>query len=513
MALDYSNIQSVDTYHNPLQGPSDGQLIHALNTISFPNGGISKRGGYRTFLNKPDSAQVNALFAFPFQQGTQINLYRAAGSLLYYSLQGTANWVLAQGSTGTDAGGTIVNNAYVDSAVLNGTMIIADGGTPRHTINGTTFSNTVGAPLGAQYMTNYHQRIYASDGTSSNFTYSSYGSADNWNIALPADSSSFTIPGPGAVTKSFVAGDRLLIPKNKGALFNWDDITLVDTSTTFGPTSPKSITQIDDYWFYIHQLGMFGHDGANKQLISAPIQRMFYNKLGVAVSGVNLINSGNALGATLYWDYLAVVGNINDDFTGKIINNAIIKYDYQKNTFTYWQMSDFPTAITSYYDQNGHQQMIFGNATGDVFQYDPGATSDNTAAIPSEMIFMFTYASQGSSFTPTSASSVTGSSWQKRWKYYRAFFTPGCEMNVQFAFSDSMDPQRLRWSEAFNTRQVAGPNDYWQFSDGTLEIRFPNDSNNLPRSRFLFIRLYESSDSSQWTLFSQQVDAEPQLIG
>src|SRR6185437_7648516 len=108
MALDYSNIQSVDTYHNPLQGPSDGQLIHALNTISFPNGGISKRGGYRTFLNKPDSAQVNALFAFPFQQGTQINLYRAAGSLLYYSLQGTANWVLAQGSTGTDAGGTIV---------------------------------------------------------------------------------------------------------------------------------------------------------------------------------------------------------------------------------------------------------------------------------------------------------------------------------------------------------------------------------------------------------------------
>lgn len=510
MALDYFNIKSVDTYSNPLA--TDGQLIHALNTINFPSGGMSKRGGYRTLLNNPDGAQVNALFAFSHQDGTTLQVYRAAGSLLYYSLQGTSNWAVAKGSAGTDAGGTIVNGNFVDFAILNNVCIIADGGTVRHTTNGTAFVNTVNAPLNSQYVTQYHQRIYASDGTSSTLTYSSYGSADNWLIALPADSSSFTVPSDGAITKSFVAGDRLTIPKNKGRMFNWDDTTLVDMSTIYGPTSPRSIQQIDDYWFYVHQLGIFGFDGANKSVISNPIQRQFYNRLGVNVSGVNLINNGNALGAAFWWDYLAVVGNVNDDFTGKIINNAIIKYDYQKNAFVDWQFSDFPTAITSYYDTVGHQQLIFGDANGDCFQYDPGATSDNGKPIASEMVFLFTYASEGSSFTPTSAASLSGQSWQKRWKYLRAFFTPGCEINCQFAFSDSLAPQRLKWSEAFNTRSKAGPSDYWQFSDGVLEIRFPNDSNNLPRSRFLFVRYYESSDSSQWTLYGQQIDAEPQIV-
>lgn len=496
---------------------SDGQLIHALNVINFPMGGMSKRGGYQTFLNNPDNTQINALFAFTHQNGTTLQVYRAAGSLLYYSLQGTTNWAIAQGSAGTsDAGGTILNGNYVDYAVLNNTMIIADGGTPRHTTNGTQFLNTSNAPIGAQYMTQFHQRVYASDGTSSTLNYSSYGSADNWNTALPADSSSFTVPSDGAITKSYVAGDRLTIPKNKGKMFTWDDLTLTDTSTIYGPTSPRSIQQIDDYWFYIHQLGMFGFDGASKSILSNPVQRMFYNRLGGAAiggSGVNLVNAGSALGAAFQWDYFAVCGNMDDDFTGKLVNNCIIKYDYQKNTFVYWQFADFPTAITSFYDYLGHPQLIFGDANGDCFYYNPTTTSDNGKPIPSEMIFLFTYASQGSSFTQNSASSISGASWQKKWNWLRAFFTPGCEINVQFAFSDSLDPHRLKWSSPRNTKERSSPSDWFQFSDGALEIRFPNDSNNVPRSRFLFVRYYESSNSSAWCLYGQQIDADPQIVG
>ena len=511
MAQDYYNITSTNTYQNPLQ--TDGQLIHALNVINFPQGGMSKRGGYRTYLDNPDNQQVNAIFSFVHQDGTTLQIYRASGSQLYYSQMGTANWAIAQGSAGTDAGGAILNGNYVDYAILNNVMIIADGGTVRHTTNGSVFVNTVNAPANQQYVTQFHQRIYASDGTSSTLTYSSYGSADNWSIALPADSSSFTVPSDGAITKPFVAGDRLTIPKNRGKMFNWDDVTLTDMSTIYGPTSPRSIQQIDDYWFFINYLGMFGFDGASKSVLSNTIQRQFYNRLGVNVSGVNLINNGNALGAAYFWDYLAVVGNVNDDFTGKIINNAIIKYDYQKNTFVDWSFADFPTAICAINDKYGHQELVFGDASGDTFQYDPGATSDNGKPIASEMIFLFTYAAQGSSFTPSTANATSGQSWQKRWKYLRAFFTPGCEINVQFSFSDSLDPQRLKWSSPINTRDHGSPSDWWQFSDGSLEIRFPNDPNNLPRSRFLFVRYYESSDSSQWSLFGQQIDAEVQLVG
>lgn len=511
MALDYYNTTGINSYQNPLQ--TDGQLIHAVNVVNFPQGGMSKRGGYTSFLNNPDSNQVNALFAFPHQDGTTIQLYRASGSLLYYSLQGTANWATAQGSAGTDAGGTILNGNYVDSAILNNVCIIADGGTVRHTTNGTQFSNTVNAPLNSQYVTQYNQRIYASDGTSSNLTYSSYGSADNWLVALPADSSSFFVPDEGAITKTFVAGDRLTVPKNKGKMFIWDTLSLVDMSTAYGPTAPKAIKTIDDYWFYINQLGIFGFDGANKNVISNPIQRQFYNRLGLGISSSNFgnVNSSNAVAATYLWDYLVAVGNVTDDFVGRKISNALIKYDYQKDTFVNWQFHDFPTAMLSYKDYQNNNKLIFGNAQGQCFQYDITKTSDNGNPISTEMIFLFTYASQGESFTQTSASSQSGQSWEKRWKWLRAFFTPGCEINCQFSFSNSLDIQRLRWSETINTK--IGDGDYWQFSDGALEIRFPNDTNNLPRSRFLFVRYYESSDSSQYSLYGQQVDADVQTPG
>lgn len=500
--IEYFNISGCDTYQNPLE--TDGQLIAALNVINFPMGALSKRGGYRAVLNNPDGTAVNALFSFPKQNGTELYLYRAAGSLLYQSTQGTTNWAVA-------GNGTIANGNYVDSAILNNVMIVGDGSTPtRHTTNGTSFTNTTLAPV-AQYLTQFHQRIYAADGTSSLLTYSSYGSADNWNIAIPADSSSFIVPDAGAITKPFVAGDRLVIPKNKARMFNWDDASLVDMSTNYGPTSPRSIAQIDDYWFYIHQVGLFGYDGANKQILSNAIQRQFYNRLGVNVSGVNLINSGGAIATTYYWDYIAAVGNINDDFTGKQYSNALIKYDYQKNTFVDWQFANFPTAMHSYQDYLNHPQFIFGDTTGQVYQYDPGFASDNGAPISTEMVFLFTYAAQANSFSQTSAQTIFGSSYEKKWNYWRGFFNPGCESNIQFAFSNTMQYQHLKWSEARNVRERGQSVDDWfQVSDGVVEMRFPNDTNNQPRSRFLFIRIYDDSDTSQFNYYGCQIDAEIQ---
>ena len=503
--LEYFNITSVNSYQSPMQ--TDGQLIHALNVINFPMGALSKRGGYRPILDNPDGQQVNGLFAFPFQDGETIFTYRQSGTQLFYSTQGTANW--APGSLGTN----VIASNYIGNAVFNGILAIADGTNTLWTsTNGTSFTQPGGAPV-AQYLEVFHNRLYTTDGTSSNVQYSVANDPTNWSNSGTADSSELITTSPGACEGMFVAGDMLQITKSKGDIFTWDDTTLVDVSTIYGPSSPKSIAQIDDYWFYINYLGMFGDDGANKQLLSAPIQRMFYNRLGVNVSGVNLINSGNALGATYFWDYLAVVGNINDDFTGKALINALIKYDYQKNAFVYWTLADFPTAITSYVDLFNHQQLIFGNASGQVFAYDPGATSDNGAPIETEMVFLFTYAVQQTGFNQTSASMISGSSYEKKWNWIRLFFNPGDECNIQFAFSNTMQPQHLKWSSPRLTRERGQDNDDWfQVSDGVAEIRFPNDSNNLPRSRFLFLRIYDESDASQWTFYGSQIDAEIQDI-
>lgn len=502
--LEFFNIQSVNTYQNPLE--SDGQLIHALNVINFPSGALAKRGGYRAILNNLGS-QVNGLFAFPFQNGTQLYTYAEAGGTLFSSFQGTANW------TTTNFGTTQIADNYIGNAVFNGILAIADGTNTLWTsTNGTLFTQPGSAPV-AQYLEVFHNRLYTTDAISSNVQYSVANDPTNWSNSGTSDSSELITTSPGACEGMFVAGDMLQITKSKGDIFRWDDTTLVDVSTVYGPTSPKSITQIDDYWFYINGLGIFGDDGANKQLLSAPIQRMFYNRLGVNVSGVNLINDGNALGATFQWDYISVVGNMNDDFTGKVLTNALIKYDYQKNAFVYWQLNDFPTAITSYVDLFNHQQLLFGNSSGQVFQYDPGATSDDGAPIETEMVFLFTYAAQSNTFSPTSAQTIMGSSYEKKWNWMRLFFNPGDECNIQFAFSNTMQPQHLKWSSPRLTRDRGQSNDDWfQVSDGVVEIRFPNDTNNTPRSRFLFLRIYDESDASQWTFYGSQIDAEIQDI-
>src|SRR5258706_16404146 len=86
----YFNIGGVQTYTNPL--PQDGQLIHAVNVVSFPYGAKTKRSGYSTFLGTADGSQVNSLIDYHQQDGTTFNLMRASGSSLYSSQQGTGAW-------------------------------------------------------------------------------------------------------------------------------------------------------------------------------------------------------------------------------------------------------------------------------------------------------------------------------------------------------------------------------------------------------------------------------------
>lgn len=463
---------------------------------------MSKRPGYGTLLGTL-GAQVNSLFSFspyPTGGGTTLWLYAAAGSQLMYSQQGTGAWTLA-------GNGTITNGNHVGNAVLNNTLIVGDGaGSTRHTTSGTSFTNTTGAPV-AQYFSQYHQRIYVSDGTSSTLTWSSYGSADNWNTALPADSSSIDIPNEGGILAHFVAGDRLNIAKQRGDMFNWDDTSLVDMSTKYGPSSPWGISNIDDSWFYPNQYGIFKYDGANKNLISNAIQNHFYNKLGSEI-GTAAWGSAPAVGHV--WDYLVAVGTVTDDFTSRTIGDAIERYDFQKNQFTYWKFNNAPTAFHSFNDINQKRQLIFGDANGQVYQLDRTKTSDNGNPIQTELIFLFSYASQGEQFSPTSAQTLFGASYEKKWNWIRLFFNPGDELNVQFAFSNSLTYQNLKWSEAINTNDRTG--DFMQISDGVVEMRFPNDDNNQPRSRFMFLRIYDNSDNSQWTYYGCQISADPQLI-
>lgn len=506
--LQYFNIQGVSSGAiNPMS--SDGQLIYGLNITSgviVGNGAIAKRPGYRSYLQSLGT-QINTLFSFYDSSGTRLYTYAAAGSLLNYSTQGTGNWT--QASPGTINPGAYVGNAVMEQG-LTGTqfLCIGDGNQPLLvTSNGTSFTSPGSAPV-AQYLCPYLNVMYTTDGSTNILNASSPEDPTDWQIGGTNNSTQYYMANSGAAKNLFVAGNTLIITRSQGNIFTWDTTQFIDTSTTYGPSSPRSIAQIDDYWFYLNSFAVTGFDGAQKQVLSNPIQRQFYNRQG---SGITPTSFGTAPSTSWYWYYLTAVGTVTDDFTQRTIPNAILQYDYQNNQWFDWSFAAPPTAMHSYYDTNNVRQMIFGDATGQAYKMDMTATSDNGKPIQTDAIFLFTYDQQSTAFSQTSASALSTAMYEKKWNMLRMFFNPGDEVNVQFAFSNSLTLQRLTWSEAVLVKgRTKGT--YWQCSHGVLEMRFPDNENNPRRSRFLFMRVYDYSATSSWVYNGCMLDADPQII-
>lgn len=465
----YYQIGGINTYINPIL--QDGVMIHGVNVVNYPYGAITKRGGYSAFLGTPDSSSVNSLIDFHGinNSGTAFNLLRASGSVIYSSAQGTGAWTV----TGN---GTISSGGHVDGAILNNTLVLGDGvGSTRHSTDGTSFTNTSLAPL-APYFEQYQGRIYAA-GTASFLSYSSAGDGTNWNTSGTSDSATFLIPGSGKLGKIFKCADTLIAPKNTGLMYKWDGFSLIDMSTEYGPSSPYCIGRSEGYRFFLNQYGHFGFDGSKPQILSNTIQRQFYNtaQTGIAGTAFPTIPAGCHI-----YDYLAAVGTITDDFTQRVIPNAIIKYDFQKNQYLNWSFADNPTVFLSYLDTNNARQLIFGNSTGQCFKMDNTMT-DAGAPIVSEMVFLYTFGTPG---------------FEKNWKFWRGFFNPGCEAKVQVACSNVLSYDNLVWR------------DLGDVSSGVAEFPFLSSDS----SRFLFVRIYDSSHSSRFSFYGSEIQAQINVV-
>jgi hypothetical protein len=460
----------INTYVNPLT--KDGLLIHAVNVKSSPYGAMSKRTGYSTFLGTADGAQVNSLFSFPNigNYGTTVNLFRASGSALYHSVQGTGAWTLS-------GNGTITNGAHVGNAILDNVLVVGESaGATRHSTNGTSFTDTTFAPVG-EFLEQFQNRIYIA-GTSSTLFYSTTNDATNWNTSGTSDSSSFEVPGAGKLGRVFKTGDKLITSKNTGLMHKWDGYSLIDMATSYGPSSPYSVANTEDYRFFINQYGHYGFGGAKPQLLSNSIQRQFYNDADSGIEGSAL---ATIPGECHRYDYLVSVGTIIDDFTSRTISDAIIKYDYQKNEYLNWSFANKPTAFHSYKDTSGSQQLIFGDSGGQCYKLD-NTTSDNGNAISCELVYVYTFGSP---------------EFDKSWHFWRGFFNPGCEAKVQIATTNTYDYSTLRWAELGDC------------GSGIVEYRFPNSYNS---SKLLFVRIYESSKNSRMSYYGAAISADVHKI-
>jgi hypothetical protein len=451
-------IEGINTYTNPLI--KDAALIHAVNVDSYPYGGKSKRNGYETYLGTPDNGTVNTLFSWTQDSGTQLYTYRASGSALYYSNQGTGAWTLC-------GNGTIANGAHVEYGVLNNTLTIVDGaGSTRHSTDGTSFTDTTLAPVGIS-VEEYQNRIYIA-GTASSTFWSTANDSTNWSTSGTSDSLSLYVPGEGKMGKIFKTADRLFTTKNSGLMHRWDGYSRADLATNLGPSSQYSLAKTEDYCFWINRMGHYGFGGDRPQLLSNAVQNQFYNKDDTGISNFTTVH-----GAVHRYDYLASIGTVTDPLVGIAIPNAILKYDYQKNEYLNWTFANAPTAFHSYRDTTGKPYLIFGDSSGQCYKLNTSYV-DNASPIQSDMIFV-NYGAKPNL--------------DKEWKKAILYFNPGCEATVQYAYSDTFEQQKT-W---YTMGDALG---------GKIEYRFDAGA----RGSLLFLRITDNSTNSRMIFYGYTLE-------
>jgi hypothetical protein len=463
-----SDFNGINTYTNPFN-TADGNIIHCVNLDSDTNGSRVKRGGYDPFLGTPDNEQVNSLFSWLKNDGTTLFLYRASGSSLYYSAQGTGDWTIC-------GGGTISDGAHVTSAVLDDNMIIGDGvGSMKYTTTGTSFTAINYAPIGGHDPVEYQGRIYAlGAGTNSSHDfYSVTGTINDWDPA--GDSDSILVGGAGNLLTQYKASDRLLTCKNSGKQHRWDGDSLVDTATKLGPSSPYCVGNIEDYRFWLNEQGIYISNADKPQLISNPISRQISNhsRTGIVASTFKTIVAG-AHG----YDYCISAGTVTDDFTGITIPDAVINYDYKHNEFINYVYYNFPTAYHSFIDIDGEPTFIFGDATGQVYEFGDEFFTDNGHPIDAELEMIL---------------HGNNPHMRKDFKYIEFYASPGCGASVSFAVVDVIKRGTDWIIEGSKIWKTLG-----DLHDGYTMFRFPPEA----RGRLMYLKIDESGQQPPWQLYS-----------
>lgn len=464
-------IGALDLQSNPLL-LEDGTLIRGVNVDSYPIGGKRKRAGYVPYLSAvPNGSTIVDMFSFYPNNGTQFWNYAFAGGNLYYSTQGTGAWT----QTGN---GTLSPVGTMTHAVLANTLMIGDGvSATRHSTDGTNFVNTVAAPV-AVSLEEFQTRIYAA-GTNSTLFYSTVGTPTDW----VTDSVSFPIPGAGGLQSIYNSANRLVINKNSGRIFRWDGDNLVDLATNYGPTSGRSIGNIEGIRLYSNRTGIYSYDGNQPKLLSNVVERQFYNDAGLGIPGSyasSLQGQGFQYKYFLNANGVAASGTVTDDLTSQPVNNLVFTYDIQLNEFLNYSLFDAPTAFLNYVDVNGVQQLAFG-AGANSFLFSGTATSDNGNPIASVM--------QGVVHAKTPES-------DKEWKYLWASFNPGAQARMQVALCDTFTKGKLNWV------------DLGDCSDGIVEFRFP--TNLFPdgaRSKLLMWRVTDNSANDRFIFYGFGIEA------
>jgi len=235
-------------------------------------------------------------------------------------------------------------------------------------------------------------------------------------------------------------------------------------TTSLGPTSAQSIGEVENFKFWLNNLGFFAYGGNSPEIISNPIRKQIYNDKGNGIVGTVF---QNAPAGAFQYHYYCAVGTVTEDLTDETINNLTILYDYQLNEWHNYDTLNLPTAFCQYQDINGNQQFIFGDKNGQCYQFEGTSLTDNGSPINAVVEHVI----------HCNAPEVL-----KKWNYLWLFFNPGCNARVQVCFADTFIKGKKKWI------------DLGDVSSGYKEFRLPDEA----RSRLMFLKVTESSKDTRF---------------
>jgi len=362
----------------------------------------------------------------------------------------------------------------VGHASLDRIMLFGDGVYPTKSFDGYTFEDVDLAPKG-RYFAEFQRSIYiAGSYTSPNTVFaSSSGEAKNWSTVAPNDSVSFDVPGRGVINGLFTSVDRLIITKTSGQMFKYDGYKLYEVTTDLAPTSPYSVDNTEDFWFWLNNLGVYVYNGNRPMINSNPVQDYFYND-----SGDNLDSDvlTSAPGVCYRYKFMLPIGDVTDMY-GNSTTDAILVYDYPVDEWSVWKFADYPVSFVRHKDSNDIEQLYFADDSGQCYLFGNGETSDNGKPIET---IMETFLHFG---TPEQV---------KQAEYFWAFTNPGCEAKIQIATTDSFSNEEKKWE------------DITQVTGGVNKARLSERA----QGRFLFVKVTDSSKDKPYTYYGHVISAE-----
>jgi len=446
-----------------------GEMTRCVNMDNSYIGAKSKRPGYETFLGTSDGSAVLDLFSWSRADGTSTFVYRNSGGKLYYwdAGVGTATaWTVC-------GGGTITAGNHIGQTILAETLIADQaGGTCISSTSGTSFGTVALAPPG-EHLATYQNRVYIG-GTASTLFYSASGSGTDWATTGTSDSSSLTIPGAGKINKVFISSDRVATSKTSGIMHRWDGYSLREVPTDKGMTSPYSLIEIENYHLYMNRDGVYAFGGETPEILSNVIQPQIYNNAGSGIAGSVFTTIPAVVN---HYDCLFSVGDVTDIVSQETVTNCIIKYDYQSNQYTDYSFANKPTAWTTYVDNAGVTQLIFGDSTGQCYKISGTATSDNGTPIESVMEGVLTFGDPESN---------------KLFHEFWAIASPGCGAKIQTCATDTFTAVNRKWI------------DVGEFKDGVARLAIPASC----VGRLLGWRVYERSNDAPFTIYGFVVELD-----